>query len=110
VQNFKNYLNSILVFYNSFKDNDRIQFRERVNMNVKLIKRYKFSLKRIILACMHTLYVLERGENAYYVHVRLSVLRLSTPENKLKMKVVCLTLRFAFHVHDYVVHDISCRK
>jgi hypothetical protein len=25
---------------NSFKDNNRIQFRERVNMNVKPLKRY----------------------------------------------------------------------
>jgi hypothetical protein len=34
------YLNDILEFYNSFKDDNRIQFRGRVNMNVKPIKQY----------------------------------------------------------------------
>jgi hypothetical protein len=37
------YLNNrylTLVFYNSFKDNSGIEFRERVNMNVKPIKWY----------------------------------------------------------------------
>jgi hypothetical protein len=27
-----------------------------------------------------------------------------------KIKVVYLTLKFYVHVHDYIVHDISCKK
>jgi hypothetical protein len=63
-------------------------------------------LKRVILACMHTLYVIEKGRN--YISLSRDIFGLSTPGNKLKIKVVYLhvTLEFAFHVHDYIVYDI----
>jgi hypothetical protein len=55
---------------------------------------------------MHTLYVIEKGRNYISLSGDIETIKdclvfgLLTPENQLKTKVVCLTLKFAFHVHD----------